>query len=173
MESVPSVAIQLPDLNLFADNESCMATFGDEAVCKALSDLQITANGLKSSINQLIAEKETTIQRLQATLSDRPLTTQQQAALQKRIDDLTMEVERLQKIAQGMTKLPPVINSVNNYLSSIRSAIPRKRMRVEEENVEGGESFAEQFMEDVEVNQPRAPKRTRVRQEDLQFEDME
>ena len=154
-EIPPSVAINVPNLNLFPDQNACMGTLGDENICAALSTLQFNANAMKQAMNDIIIEKQIMINRLNRTLLDRPLTMQQQAALEKKVTELEAEVTRLSNVEQGMRNMPAVINQVNDFISGMRSGVKRpledeKRPLEDEDTVEEDASTVEEDASTIE-----------------------
>jgi hypothetical protein len=131
-------SIPVNDMALFPSDTSCMNMFGDEEICKALLSLQVTANGLKQSINEIILEKDEDIDRLNNILQDRPMTTQEQNEIFLQIQGLEAEVERLQKIERGMRNIPPVIREVNKYFSNVNNELSKKRKLGGEQRVPFG-----------------------------------
>lgn len=121
-----SVAIQ-EKLNLF-ENETCMSMFNNEPLCLQLTELQVTANELYDEIDEYVKEKEDEINNLTQALSDRPMTRQQQAAMNIQIQKLEAEVRRLEDIkANYEQNMPPLIQKTQQYINSLAGGISKKR----------------------------------------------
>lgn len=101
---------------------------GDAEICKALFELQVSANSMKQTVNEIIAEKDEDIERLNATLQDRPMTSQEQNEIFRQIQDLESEVARLRKIEDGMRNMPPVVREVNRYVNNITNAVKKRKL---------------------------------------------
>lgn len=121
-----SVAIQ-EKLNLFADS-TCMSMFGNEPLCLQLTELQDTANELYTEIDEYVKEKESEISRLTQMLADRPLTKQQEAAMNIKIQKLEAEVQRLNTIKNNYEQnMPRLIQSTQSYINSLVGGLSKKR----------------------------------------------